>query len=113
MSRWTWRTCGLVVPLWLCMREGVTCSSCWATSGSMRYSITRTCRGADKPWQVLGSRVGRLAAIGQHLLFAGKDTLRQPTQHMSPSRANGLQQGSREKAAIDQHEHAGFERRQQ
>ena len=64
MRRWTCRTCGLVAVLWLCMREGVTCSSCSAILGSMRYSMTRTCRGADKPWQVLGRQGGQIAAIG-------------------------------------------------
>ena len=55
----------------------------------------------------------QVAAIGQDLLFVGKDALGQPTQHMGSARANGLHQGTRDEAPIHQHEHAGFERWQQ
>jgi hypothetical protein len=75
--------------------------------------MTRTCRGADRPWQVRGSRVGRLAAIGEHLLFVGKNALGQPNQHMRAACPNGLHQGCRNEAAIHQHQHAGFECGQQ
>jgi hypothetical protein len=61
----------------------------------------------------LGGKGRQVAAIGEHLLFAGKDSLGQPSQHMSPTRPSGLQHGSRDEATIQQHQHAGLERRQQ
>ncbi len=70
-------------------------------------------QGSRQALARLGGKGRQVTAIGQDLLFVGKDTLGQSTQHMGSPGANGREQGSRDEATIHQHQHAGFEGRQQ
>jgi len=70
-------------------------------------------QGSRQALAIVWVQGGQVAAIRQDLLFVGKDALGQPTQHMRSARTNGLHQGTRNEAAIDQHQHAGFDRWQQ
>ena len=62
---------------------------------------------------ILGIEVGQIGAISELAQVAGHDIAGQATQHMRAQRTDHLDQASRVKATIQQHEHAGLDRAQQ